>query len=88
MNAPKIWKLLPALLVCGVVSAAYAKLPAPPPVDPAKAEEAKKKAAEAAKKEADMLAKSQDRVAERYKKEKGGGAAKTASVAKPVAAKK
>lgn len=88
MNAPKIWKLLPALLVCGVVSAAYAKLPPPPPVDPAKAEEAKKKAAEAAKKEADMLAKAQDRVAERYKKEKGGGAAKTAPAAAPMAKSK
>lgn len=69
MNAPKIWKLLPALMVCGVVGAAYAKLPAPPPVDPAKAEEAKKKAADAAKKDADSLAKAQDRVAERYKKQ-------------------
>jgi hypothetical protein len=74
MNAPRLWKLMPALLVCGTVGLAYAKLPAPPPVDPAKAEEAKKKTADAAKKGAEALARAQDRAAERYKKEKGGGA--------------
>lgn len=74
MNAPRLWKLIPALLVCGAVGLAYAKLPPPPPADPAKAEEAKKKAAEAAKKEADELGKAQDRAVERYKKEKGGSA--------------
>ena len=69
MNAPKIWKLVPAVMVCCVVGLASAKLPAPPPADPAKVEEAKKKSADAAKKESDELAKSQDRVAERYKKQ-------------------
>lgn len=83
MNAPKMWKWVPALLVCSAVSLAYAKLPPPPPVDPAKAEEVKKKAGEAAKKDAEALAKAQDRAAERYKKEKGGAmAAKAAPEAK------
>ncbi|MBY0269188.1 MAG: hypothetical protein K2X06_04875 [Burkholderiales bacterium] len=76
MNAPKIWKIIPALLVCGAVGMASAKLPPPPPVDPAKAEEAKMKAAETAKKEADALAKAQDRVADYYKKQKGVKTAK------------
>lgn len=76
MNAPKIWKIIPALLVCGAVGMASAKLPAPPPVDPAKAEEAKKKAAETAKKDADDLAKAQDRAASNYKKQKGATTAK------------
>lgn len=71
MNAPKIWKIIPALLVCGAVGMASAKLPAPPPADPAKAEEAKKKAAETAKKGADDLAKAQDRAVSHYKKQKG-----------------
>ena len=75
MNAPKIWKIIPALLVCGAVGMASAKLPAPP-VDPAKAEEVKKKAADDAKTAADQLAKSQDRVAARYKKEHAATAAK------------
>jgi hypothetical protein len=39
------------------------------------AEAAKKKAADAAKMQADQLAKAQDRVADRYKKQKGGTAA-------------
>lgn len=76
MNTPKIWKIIPALLVCGVVGMASAKLPPPPPVDPAKAEEAKMKAAETAKKDSDSLAKAQDRVADRYKKQKGTTTAK------------
>lgn len=71
MNAPKFWKVIPALLVACAVGVAYAKLPPPPPVDPAKAEEAKMKAAEAAKKETELLAKYQDRAVERYKREKG-----------------
>ena len=77
MNAPKIWKIIPALLVCGAVGMASAKLPAPPPVDPVKAEEAKKKAAETAKKDADDLGKAQDRAANHYKKQKGGAKATT-----------
>lgn len=76
MNTPKIWKIIPALLVCGAVGMASAKLPAPPPVDPVKAEEAKKKAADTAKKDADELGKAQDRVADRYKKQKGTTTAK------------
>lgn len=88
MNAPRLWKLMPALLVCGTVGLAYAKLPPPPAVDPAKAEEAKKKAADAAKKAAEALAKAQDRAVERYKKEKGGGAmAAKAAPAAPAAKK-
>lgn len=78
MNAPKIWKIIPALLVCGAVGMASAKLPAPPPVDPAKAEEAKKKAAETAKKDSEAMAKAQDRAVDRYKKQKGGGKVTTA----------
>ncbi|MGE0559841.1 MAG: hypothetical protein AB7E73_14340 [Burkholderiales bacterium] len=70
MNAPKLWKLVPAVLACCMISLASAKLPAPPP-DPAKAAAAKEKAAAAAKKSAELLGKAQDRVAERYKKQKG-----------------
>ena len=88
MNAPKMWKFVPALLVCCAVGVAYAKLPPPPPVDPAKAAEAKMKAAEAAKKAAEQLAKAQDRAVDRYKKEKGGGAmAAKAAPAAPAAKK-
>lgn len=76
MNAPKLWKMIPALLVCGAVGMASAKLPAPPPVDPVKAEEAKKKAAETAKKESEALAKAQDRAVDRYKKQKNVAAKK------------
>ncbi len=75
MNAPKIWKLIPTLLVCGAVGMASAKLPPPPPVDPVKAEEAKKKAAETAKKDADDLGKAQDRAVNHYKKQQGGAKA-------------
>jgi hypothetical protein len=71
MNAPKFWMVIPALLVAGAVGLAYAKLPAPPPVDPAKAAEAKAKAAEATKKARADEEKAMDRVVERYKKEKG-----------------
>ena len=42
---------------------AWAKLPPPPLVDPAKAEEAKQKAAEAAKKGAELQARYEDRAA-------------------------
>lgn len=71
MNAPRLWKIVPALLVACAVGAAYAKLPAPSEEAKAKAAAAKVKAAEAAKKQAEALAKAQDRVVERYKKEKG-----------------
>lgn len=79
MKAPRLWSIVPALLVAGVVGVAYAKLPPPPPADPAKAGEAKQKAAEAAKKEAEALNRAMDRVAERYKKEKGIKAAAPAA---------
>jgi len=75
MNAPKLWKLMPALLACSVIGVASAKLPAPP-ADPAKAAAAKEKAAAAAKQAADQLGKAQDRVADRYKKQKGVATAK------------
>jgi hypothetical protein len=45
---------------------ACAKLPPPPPADPAKAEEAKQKAAEAAKKDAELLVKYMDKAAMNY----------------------
>jgi hypothetical protein len=86
MNTSKILKLVPAVLVCCAVStAAFAKLPAPPAADPAKAEEANKKKAEAAKKEADLLSKSQDRAVEHYKRTKGGGGMATKPMAAPAA---
>lgn len=86
MNAPKFWMVVPALLVAGAVSLAYAKLPVAPMDDAAKAAaEAKKtKAAEAAKKDADNLAKAQDRAVSHYNKEHG---IKTVA-AKPAAKKK
>ena len=82
MNAPKLWKWMPALLVCGAVGFAYAKLPPAPPVDPEKAAEAKAKAADATKKARELEEKYMDRAVERYKKEKG------ASAIAPVATKK
>jgi uncharacterized membrane protein (DUF106 family) len=75
MNAHKLWNWIPALLVCGAVGMAYAKLPPAPPVDPAKAAEAKAKAAEANKKARELEEKYMDRAVERYKKEKGVKAA-------------
>ena len=82
MNAPKIWKLIPALLVAGAMSVSYAKLPQAPMDDAAKAkaEEAKAKAAEGAKKARADEEKAMDRVAERYRKEKG---IKSAAAAPP-----
>jgi hypothetical protein len=73
MNAPKLWKLVPALLVACAVGVAYAKLPQPPMDDAAKAKaaEAQAKAAEATKKARADEEKAMDRVVERYKKEKG-----------------
>ena len=79
MNAPKIWKWMPTLLVCGAVGLAYAKLPPAPPVDPDKAAEAKAKAAEATKKARELEEKYMDRAAERYRKEKGVKSAATPS---------
>ena len=54
---------LAAALIGG---SALAKLPAPPPVDPAKAEEAKQKAADAAKAGALLQAKYEDKAAANY----------------------
>ena len=73
MNAPKFWMVIPALLVAGAVSLAYAKLPVAPMDDAAKAaaETKKAKAAEQAKKDGEHLAKAQDRAVDRYKKEHG-----------------
>ena len=72
MNAPKLWKLVPALLACCAVGLASARLPAPSEEQKAKAAQAKEKAAEAGKKEGELLGKSQDRAAENYRKTKGG----------------
>lgn len=82
MSMQNVWKWVPTVMVCCVVGMASAKLPAPPPADPVKAEEAKKKAADAAKADADALAKSQDRVADRYKKQNKTAAASTKVVDK------
>lgn len=75
MNAAKIWKWMPALLVSGVMGLAYAKLPPAPPVDPDKAAEAKAKAAEAGKKSREVEEKHMDRAVENYKKQKGASTA-------------
>jgi hypothetical protein len=84
MKAPSVWTWLPALLVGCAVSLSFAKLPAPPPVDPEKAAEAKQKAAEAAKKARATEEAAMDRVVERYKKEKGMPVAATAKPGAPV----
>jgi hypothetical protein len=61
MKTPKkAVTIMTALMMGCLIGVASAKLPAPPPADPAVAEAAKKKAAEAAKKDADLLAKAQD----------------------------
>ena len=49
-----------------IAASAYAKLPPAPPVDPAKAEEAKQKTADAAKKGAELQAKYEDKAATNY----------------------
>ncbi len=85
MNAPKIWKFIPALLVCGAVGMAYAKLPPPAPLtdeQKAKAAEAKVKTAEANKKARELEEKYMDKAVDRYKKEKGVAAAAAAPAAK------
>ena len=84
MNAPKFWMVVPALLVAGAVSLAYAKLPVAPMDDAAKAaaETKKAKAAEQAKKDGENLAKSQDRAVANYKKAPGAKPASTTAVKK------
>lgn len=86
MKAPKFWMVVPALLVAGAVSLAYAKLPVAPMDDAAKAAAAEKKAkaAEVAKKDRELEEKAMDRAVDRYKKENG---IKTVA-AKPAAKKK
>jgi len=54
------------LALAAMMAGVAAKLPPPPPVDPAKAEEAKQKAAEASKKDAELLAKYMDVAALNY----------------------
>lgn len=66
-NMNRITLSIVAILAAALIgSAAFAKLPAPPPVDPAKAEEAKQKAAEAAKAGAVLQAKYEDKAAANY----------------------
>ena len=83
MNAPRVWKVVPALLACCVIGLAYGKLPAPAPSEEqkAKAAEAKTKADDAAKKEGELLGKSQDRVADYYQRTKGAVVKTSAAVA-------
>lgn len=82
MKVMRFWMVVPALLFGGIVGLASAKLPAPPPADPAKAAAAKAKAAEGAKNAAAALAKAQDRAVENYKKGKGMMAATEAPAKK------
>ena len=84
MNTPKIWMVIPALLIGCAVGVASAKLPTPPMDDAAKAKaaEAKSKAAEAAKKGRALEEKAMDRAVARYKKEKGVKTAASAPAAK------
>jgi hypothetical protein len=63
--------LIMTVVMTAAAGAVWAKLPAAPAADPAKAAEAKAKADEAAKKDAELLGKSQDRAAANYRKNKG-----------------
>jgi hypothetical protein len=70
---------------------AWARLPAPPPMNDEqklKAEAAKTKAAEDAKKEAGLLAKYQDKAADNYKKGQGKANVKGGSAAASPKARK
>ena len=62
--------LMMSIAMAVAAGAVWAKLPAPP-VDPAKAAEAKAKADEAAKKDAALLGKYQDKAVSNYRKNKG-----------------
>jgi len=69
--------------------AAWAKLPAPPPMtdeQKAKAEQTKAKAAEDAKKASELLAKYQDKAVDNYRKGQGKG--KVAAATAPAKPKK
>jgi hypothetical protein len=83
MTAPKLWKLVPALLACCVFGFAYGKLPPLNDEQKAKAAEAKAKADEAAKKDAEALGKSQDRAADNYKRGKTVKTSTTVPAKKP-----
>jgi hypothetical protein len=61
-------------LLLVLMTSAHAKLPAPPPVDPAKAAEAAAKAAWSTKVSAWQLCRVQDRVAARFGKHAEGAA--------------
>jgi hypothetical protein len=63
--------LMMSVAMAATAGAVWAKLPAAPPADPAKAAEAKKVADDAAKKDADLLGKAQDRAVANYRKNKG-----------------
>ena len=79
--------LVPAALVAVTLGVAVAKLPAVPPMDPAKAEEKRAKDAAAAAVGAAQLAKAEDRVAARYLMEqKAKGKAVTPQMAPNAAA--
>ena len=84
MNTPKLWMVIPALLIGCAVGMASAKLPPPSDEAKAKAAEGKAKAAEAAKAARVKEEKAMDRAVARYKKEKGI----TTAAAAPAAKKK
>ena len=84
MNAPKIWMVIPALLIGCAVGVASAKLPPLNDEAKAKAAEGKAKAADAAKAARVQEEKAMDRAVARYKKEKGT----TTAAAAPAAKKK
>ncbi|HYJ20030.1 MAG TPA: hypothetical protein VEW72_12745 [Burkholderiales bacterium] len=71
MKTPKLWMVIPALLIGLAVGVASAKLPPLDDAGKAKAAEAKAKAADAAKKARVAEEKAMDRAVARYKKEKG-----------------
>jgi len=79
MSTFKFWLVLPALLAGLVVGVASAKLPPLDDAGKAKAAEAKAKAADATKKAREQEEKAMDRAVARYKREKGGKTAASAS---------
>ncbi len=84
-------KIILAAFALALSSPVWAKLPPAPPVDPAKAAEAKAKADEAAAKTKAQQAAAEDRVAARYIKEqkaKGKDVKPQMAAAVPVAAAK
>ena len=85
MNAPKLWMVIPALLIGCAVGVASAKLPPMDDAAKAKAAEAKAKAADATKAARIQEEKAMDRAVARYKKEKG---VTTAATTAPTAKKK